>query len=117
VTWQQRGDRIRALEAGLNGLEWRERRFAARPGDEDLRNQLITSLSTIYDIRVEMARAASKAGARQRWQQARATIGRISQLQEDAIRAGATPAGPDRASVTRELEKCDAALARLSHAP
>jgi non-specific serine/threonine protein kinase/serine/threonine-protein kinase len=118
LTWQQRGDRARALEAGLNGLASRERRFAARPGDAARRNQLITSLSTVYNIRVEIAsQAASGADARQRWQQARVAIGRIAQLQDDAARAGETPAGPDRASVARELEKCDAALAKLAHAP
>ncbi len=116
-TWTLRGDLARALAAGLSGLEWRERRLAARPGDAGLRNQVITSLAAVYNTRVEIAsRAASGADARQRWQQARAAIGRIAQLQDEAIRAGATPAGPDRASVVRELEKCDAAIAKLAHA-
>ena len=88
LTWQQLGDRPRALAAGLSGLEIRERRWAARPGDSQLRNQVINSLSSVYNIRVEMAQAASAAAARPSWQDARATIGRIAQLQADAIQAG-----------------------------
>jgi eukaryotic-like serine/threonine-protein kinase len=113
LAWHQLGDRARALDAGLRGLEWRERRLAARPGDAELRNQVIASLSTVYNIRLDLAQAAPNGSARSYWQQARAAIARIAQLQEDAARAGAaTTAGPDRASVARELAKCDAALGR-----
>jgi non-specific serine/threonine protein kinase/serine/threonine-protein kinase len=116
-TWKQRGDFTRALESGLRAVGWRERRLTARPGDAELRDQLIVSLSTVYDVRLEMAKAASPQQARRDWQLARATIERVAQLQDEAIRGGTTtPAGPDRSAVAREMAKCDAALARLGHA-
>ena len=109
----QTGDRPAALAAGLKAVEWRDRRWSARPGDPALRDQLINSLSTVYNVRLDMAQAAGRGAARQQWEQARATIGRIAQLQEEAIRGGAkTTAGFDHAGVLREIEKCDAALAR-----
>jgi hypothetical protein len=99
----------------MTGLEWRERRFASRPKDSGLRNQVIASLTTVYNIQLEMAEAASSQKSREQWQHARATIGRIAQLQDEAASAGASPAGPDRASLMSEIAKCDAAIARLSH--
>jgi tetratricopeptide (TPR) repeat protein len=115
--YQRTGDRERALASGIKGLELRERRLASRPKDPDLRNQVIGSLATVYDIRLEMAQAASNQRSREQWQHARSTIGRIAHLQDEAAGAGATPSGPDRASLLSEIAKCDAAIARLSHAP
>ena len=99
-------------------IRWRERRSNARPAELDLRNLMIRSLTTLYNIRVENAKSARGAAARQAWTEARATIARIGPLQEEVVRDGAaTAAGPDRAALAREIAQCDAALAKLSQAP
>jgi tetratricopeptide (TPR) repeat protein len=114
MTLNQRGDRARALESALAAVRARERRATARPAEIELRNQLIDSVGTLYNVRVELAKAAHGADARQAWQDARAAIARVAQLQDETSRAGAKRvAGPDRAALAREIAQCDAALASL----